>query len=395
MPSGFTQLNAPRRLASKYARADEKRQNALAESQGPNMDPYNTEAAVTGPGSSIQGFTPGNPQSIIDYLGNIGGITRMATMNRGGIGPIELPNWSGMARGIAKRPQEVPDVLQAGNLAALERIASKGATGPEATKTARSAMRHYTPEGTRAEGVDVNATSVIRKARAKLGDVGSDKILKEVQRLNPKLTKDWTYNTIHEVDAGKRARPLSLDAPVGGNVESTIGEGLAGMDRTDALASIREQIAKLSPAMQKHVQDLMSGEKLPQDLNPKTLASLRSQMKGGAAISGKTPKPISGGTVGPEDLSAEFPSHQFRDVLQRQPGQMFGSQGPAVTREAGLANDLQTYLRELALSGGGERRAPGAIPESQHYTLGAGRLAEDWARIRAILGHVGQFQGRN
>lgn len=296
--SGFTQLNAPRRLASKYARADEKQQNALAESQGPNMDPYNIEAAVTGLGSSIQGFTPGNPQSIIDYLGNLGGITRMATMNRGGMGPIELPDWTRMARSISKRAQDVPDTLQAGNLAALERIASEGATGREATNIARSAMRHYTPEGTRAVGVDVNAAAVIRKARTKLGEVGSDQILAEVQRLNPKLTKNWTTNTIHDVDAGKRARPLSLDAPVSSDVETTVGEGLAGLDRADALASINEQVRKLSPAMQKHVQDLMSGDKLPQDLNPKTLASLRSQMKGGTAISGKTLKPISGGSSG-------------------------------------------------------------------------------------------------
>lgn len=301
---------------------------------GVSLKDFVENTGAFAPGGAIQGAglaTPGGVlpavasgfQGLAPIAGAAGtGLTGGRTnMFGGAIVPPALRRTAGaiaQSRGV----QNIDDIEQAGQLAGLERVAKKPTSGPEYLKTARSAMRNWRQEGSRAEGVDVNASRILEKATAKLGDVGTDKLLAEVQRMNPKLTSGWTTDTIHEIRANKRLKPLSLNAPVGEGEDATeMVEGLAGVDRTDLLASIREQIGKLSPAMQNHAQMLITGEKDVSELNPKTLASLRQQLSGGKPISGKAPRTISGGSGGGGVMSdAEYQAAGREELARLQAG---------------------------------------------------------------------------
>ena len=183
---------------------------------------------------------------------------------------------------------------------------------------------------------------------------------------------------------------LSLDAASEGAEGSapSLLDRLRSTDNPEEAAALKEKLGTLTPQQQINLQKHLGGEPVNRAIIDRILKKMG--IRGDAT-------PISGGSVGPEDANAAFPASDFRLELGKQPRQMFGQEGPNV--DPRLSRFSQDYNPQLMAStvwpDQGFPGHPGAVTEEGFHTLGVGRVAEDWDKLREVFGNLGKLQGNN
>ena len=327
---------------------------------------------------------------------------------------------------IARRvgPDKYEDLAQTGAEAAIREIGRKSLSGREATRAAHSAMLSEV-----GKGANVGAryeSSSIQKALNRHGETaGEFRLWSEVRKTHPGMSLD----RFRRLRAGiGQKRQTSLDTPIRPGESETIGDMVRNAENPLDAALLKERFGNLTPQQGQNLDNYLTGKPVNRAIVDRILKKLEVRKKaeapgeqpqgsewyqraksqvediekktgmkyelGESQVPSKGIKPISGGAAGPEDLSAEFPSHAFRIQLGQQSRRMMDQAGPKL-QAPDLAESISRMERMLAESGGGNRLAAGAIPESQHYTLGASRLTTDWDRLKNMFGNVGFFQGNN
>lgn len=406
--------------AGQAARADRTRQNALAETspvvnEGGRIDPYNAESVIGGPGGLLEGFgsSQGRTPSISEYLGNLGHVTRYAQAGRGGIGgkdPAEqlVQKAMAIARRMGVKPQDIEDAGQVGAEANLK----PGAVGQNPNLVARHAIQDdlakQVPKGSRSSA-DYRAiqktVSDYEQLKGRAAGSEDDFAIYHLFRnsLKPEERAGWTPSKFLDVkNSAPRAGSLSLDDVATsryGSHETPLHELVAGKGEPspDQWADFTSRFGKLTPAQQSNFQKYLEGTEIAPSSKARLMGKIGDQP---TSQTYKSVKPIAGGSgpVGGDDVTAGFPASDFRVELGRQPRQMFGQEKADVT--PGLSKFSQDYNPQLTASSvwkdtNEARPGFGALMGDEQYSLGAGRVAADWDKLRSVLSNLGQLQGRN
>lgn len=233
------------------------------------------------PGGAIQGAGLATPGGVLPAVAS--GFRGLApVLGAGGTGmsgsaaqtfpALQFPNFRRMAGAIAKKPQDVDDIEQAANLAATKLIATKGGTGKDVQYVARTAAKNWSGgPGGMGSGIRKGDRELVDKAVTKLGDVGSDKLADELNRVNPQ--GKWTIEKVQNTRGGRSTARLD-------NPDDPTASGLRSLDQLqpDRAAELKQQLAGMSPGVRKDAEALINGEISPNEINPARLARVRAAM---------------------------------------------------------------------------------------------------------------------
>ena len=285
-------------------------------------------------------------------------------------------------------------------------------------------MKNWTGgPGGMGSGIRKGDRELVDKAVTKLGDVGSDKLAAELNRMNPQ--GKWTIDKVQQTRGGRSVARLD-------NPDDPTASGLRSLDQLgpDKAAELKEQLAGMSKAVRRDAEALIAGEISPDEINPARLQRVRQAMSAEAPRKGSDwyeravaqkkrlaeekarLRPISGGAPTPEDAPVEFPTSQFRPELRSGVGRQFGQEGPTAFKDmlspvtstgSGMLNagrgpalrelpqQISTMERTMAETGGGNQLGP-------QTTMGSQNPVQDmmaWDKLRAMFKNIGMFQGRN